>query len=128
MNYAGFWRRFVAFFIDTVIVGIVNFVFQQFFYALKIGWLGILASLVVSIGYYVFYQQNIGQTIGKKTMKIKVIDAQGQTPSKVTFFLREIIGKFISGILFGIGYLWMLWDPKKQTLHDKIASTYVIRL
>lgn len=42
------------------------------------------------------------------------------------FFLREIIGKFLSAIILGIGYLMVIWNPKKQALHDKIAKTYVV--
>ncbi|HCB22768.1 TPA: RDD family protein, partial [Candidatus Daviesbacteria bacterium] len=45
-----------------------------------------------------------------------------------TFALREILGKLASGLILGIGYLMVAWDSKKQGLHDKIASTYVVRV
>ena len=41
---------------------------------------------------------------------------------------REILGKFVSSILLGIGYLMVAFDNQKQGLHDKIADTYVIKL
>ncbi len=41
---------------------------------------------------------------------------------------REILGKFVSSILLGIGYLMVAFDSQKQGLHDKIADTYVIKL
>ena len=61
-------------------------------------------------------------------MGIRVVDAQGKTPNMLTFFLREVVGKLVSGIILGIGYLIVLWDGRKQALHDKIASTYVVRV
>jgi uncharacterized RDD family membrane protein YckC len=30
-------------------------------------------------------------------------------------------------LVFCLGFLWMLWDPNKQTWHDKVAQTYVVR-
>jgi uncharacterized RDD family membrane protein YckC len=40
--------------------------------------------------------------------------------------LRESFGKTLSGIFFGLGYLWALWDRDSQAWHDKIAGTLVI--
>jgi uncharacterized RDD family membrane protein YckC len=128
-RYAGFWIRFVAVLIDGILLGIVNYILGRLFglilgenstpVASLLGW-------VISIGYYVVYQQKYQQTIGKKAMKIKVVTYDGKTPTMFTFFLREIIGKLISAIILFIGYLMVLWDAKKQALHDKIASTYVV--
>jgi uncharacterized RDD family membrane protein YckC len=42
--------------------------------------------------------------------------------------LREVVGKFLSGILLGIGYLMVAFDSKKQGLHDRLANTFVIKL
>jgi uncharacterized RDD family membrane protein YckC len=36
--------------------------------------------------------------------------------------------KLVSGVALGLGYLWMLWDPNKQTWHDKVAKTYVVKV
>lgn len=130
MNYASFWQRFAAVFIDGIIFGIINWLLSTFL-TQALGNAGSLMgsgmSLIAMILYYVVYQAQAGQTLGKKALGIKVVDEQGKTPSVVTFFLREIIGKLVSGIILGIGYLMMLWDGRKQTLHDKIAGTFVIR-
>ena len=40
-------------------------------------------------------------------------------------FLRYI-GRILSTIPFLLGYFWMLWDPQKQTWHDKIANSVVV--
>ncbi|KKQ59381.1 MAG: RDD domain protein, partial [Candidatus Daviesbacteria bacterium GW2011_GWA2_38_17] len=98
------------------------------FAVIKLAVVGSLAQLVLAIGYYVWFQSRTGQTLGKKVMKIKVVNATGATPSLGTFALREILGKLASGLILGIGYLMVAWDSKKQGLHDKIASTYVVRV
>jgi len=40
--------------------------------------------------------------------------------------VRETIGKLISGLVFSLGYLWLLWDKDRQTWHDKLVSTVVM--
>jgi uncharacterized RDD family membrane protein YckC len=39
----------------------------------------------------------------------------------------RFFGKYVSAIILLIGYLMMLWDDKKQTLHDKMAGTLVVK-
>ena len=45
-----------------------------------------------------------------------------------TTLLREIIGKIISSIIILLGYIWILFDGQRQGWHDKIASTYVVKV
>ncbi len=134
-RYAGFWIRVAATFIDVILLIIVYFIIG----ALISGLLGVilgdesniigvftyLFAILLDIGYFVVYQQKYGQTIGKKALKIKVVTLEGKTPTMFAFFLREIIGKNLSAVILYIGYLMILWDAKKQGLHDKIANTYV---
>src|SRR5690606_15441256 len=44
----------------------------------------------------------------------------------LTMLFREWIGKWISGLIFGLGFLWILFDRDNQGWHAKIASTYVV--
>jgi len=128
-RYAGFWIRFVAVLIDGILLGLINWVIGlllQNTLGDAAANIALVISIGISIGYYVVYQEKQGQTIGKKAMKIKVVTYDGKTPTMFTFFLREIIGKFISAVILLIGYFMVIWDPKKQALHDKIANTYVV--
>ncbi len=123
---AGFWRRFGAAAIDTVItfafamVGIVE--------QLGIYMVGALPWLVVVWAYYVILTGIRGQTFGKMALGIKVVDVNGNIPGLGRAALREIVGKIISTLVFWLGFLWTIWDPNKQGWHDKLASTYVIRV
>ena len=87
-----------------------------------------LFGAVLSISYAVFFTGYCGQTPGKMALRIKVIRTDGSPVSYGRAVLREVLGKFISSILLGIGYLMVAFDNRKQGLHDKIADTYVIKL
>ncbi len=140
---AGFFTRLLASIIDSILLGIVQFVVGLVFTFGPMAFLRgqnvallmflplvqFLLQIMMTVYYYGIYQHNTGQTIGKKAMGIKVVDAvTGQTPSVGKFLLRDILGKIISAFTFLIGYLMVLWDPKKQALHDKVAGTVVIKV
>ena len=60
-------------------------------------------------------------------MGLKVIDETGSNIGYGKSFLREIVGKIVSGLVFNLGYVWVAFDDKKQGWHDKIAGTYVVK-
>jgi len=139
-HFAGFWIRWVAYLIDTMILGAV-----QFAIALALGLaggaltdngngeltmalIGGLCGMVVGLTYAVFFTGYNGQTPGKMALRIQVIRSDGTPMTYGRAFLREVVGKFASGIILGIGYLMAGFDRQKQGLHDKIAGTYVIKL
>ncbi len=135
---AGFWMRVVATFIDAFIVFILQFLLGTLLAVVGVasqsGSAGDLATLVelfgfaVSCAYYVFFTGYCGQTPGKMVLRIKVIRCDGSSLSYGRAAFREIPAKFISGIIFGIGYLMVAFDDQKQGLHDRMADTYVIKL
>jgi uncharacterized RDD family membrane protein YckC len=65
-----------------------------------------------------------GATIGKRLMKVKVLDAQGQPLGFGKAFLRELVKQALGGFCF-ILLLWPLWDEQKQGLQDKMLGTHV---
>ncbi len=139
-SYAGFWVRVLAYLIDSVLLITVQTALTLLI-NLTIGMLGIategdpaintiiwLFGAVLSISYAVFFTGYCGQTPGKMALRIKVIRTDGSPINYGRAALREVLGKFISSILLGIGYLMVAFDNRKQGLHDKIADTYVIKL
>lgn len=139
---AGFWTRAVASLLDSLLLGLVQFVFSLIL-GLTAGtmlsgmephgeaFIGLMATLfgaLVGLTYSVFFTGYCGQTPGKMALRIKVIRTTGEEISYGRAFVREVPGKFLSGILLGIGYLMAAFDDQKQGLHDRIADTYVIKL
>lgn len=142
-NYASFGRRFAAVFIDGLIVGVINMLVSSltggltptqtyssgYGYNAPVLGLSFFLNIVIGWGYFIYFIGSRGQTPGKMVMGIKVVNmGTNKNPDYLHAFLREIVGKFISGLFLAIGYLWMLWDKDKQTWHDKIAKTQVVRV
>lgn len=130
-EYMGFWIRFVAAIIDSVILGGVNFLLfipnfvlsdSQFFPPLR--FLGFFLPWL----YFWLFTGLRGQTPGKMLLGIKVVNAQGEKPGLGIAALREILGKFISSVVFCLGYLWIAIDQEKRGWHDSIASTHVVKV
>jgi uncharacterized RDD family membrane protein YckC len=139
---AGFWVRVVAAVTDGILVVLV----QGLFVLLLGGAIFLLtgsidaeenslvaavvtfAGMLVGVAYYVFFTGYCGQTPGKMAIRVKVIRSDGSDIGYRHAFLREIPGKFLSGILLGIGYWMVALDPQKQGLHDKIADTLVVKI
>ncbi|HZK74876.1 MAG TPA: RDD family protein, partial [Clostridia bacterium] len=89
-----------------------------------------LINLVLIIGYFAYFLSSRGQTIGMMPFGFKVRDkATGQYPSLGKAALRGFIWwlevAFTICIIGAIGWLWQLWDPQKQAIHDKVAGTIV---
>jgi uncharacterized RDD family membrane protein YckC len=129
-TYAGAGSRFLAFLVDVIILSVVGGLLGVVFgLGMKTSNPGpsALLNVAIQVLYFVVYQGQSGQTLGKRALGIRVVTLEGTKPSYGTFFLREIIGKLVSGIILFIGYLMILWDGKKQGLHDKIASTVVVK-
>lgn len=81
-----------------------------------------------AFGLYQLYRQGTtGQTIGKKVVGIRVIrEADGRYTGFGMAFARSL-AHILDAMACYIGFLWPLWDEKKQTFADKICSTVVVR-
>ena len=125
---AGFWIRFLAIFIDGIILGIVSAAIGAVLNLNLNGRSG-MNVLLGLIYYVVFWSKSSpwpGQTIGSKLLNIRVVKTDG-SDLEITQSLIRYVGFFISAICLLIGLIWAAFDPNKQGWHDKIAGTYVIK-
>ena len=95
---------------------------------------GIMFILTLIIGYLIWFiiVARHGQTPGKQLAKIYCIDASGNAIHFWRMVWREFVAQYLlallTGSIFGwLDYLWSLWDKDKQTLHDKMAGTWVVK-
>lgn len=150
---AGFWIRFGGWILDGILYGLA---FVPFFSAAIVlfavgvddcntvgdeivcngeedvgpivGGVGVLfVGFVVIALLYLRGLARSGQTWGRRIVGIKVVRTDnGQAPGWGKAIGRTLFS-YISAWVFYLGYLWMLWDDQKQTWHDKVAGTYVVR-
>lgn len=152
--YAGFWIRFLAAVIDTIIVGVplvVVFVavegsaLSAFFtclnhavtagvttnicqseYPTSVGYFELI-GLAAELLYFVILWSQLGGTLGQRMLGLHVVDAATGRNIGIGRALGRFVGYVISSIPFDIGLIWAGFDPRKQGWHDKIASTFVVR-
>lgn len=151
----GFWRRIGALLIDSIILGIFGYVLGIFLEDVFVslgGW-GKLIGFIISITYFGVMNSHIfnGQTIGKKILKIKVVDALNSTISlpksllrysflaipfslngaqianeAVLSYLMYPLSIIVFGGLFSISYLYVFNRKTRQSLHDLVVGSFVV--
>jgi uncharacterized RDD family membrane protein YckC len=84
-----------------------------------------LVGSAVQLAYH-WVCNSIGWSAGKRVMGLRLVTAQGLPPGAVRGFVRTAVS-LVSQFLW-IGYVWAAWDARRQTWHDKVAGTYVVRL
>jgi uncharacterized RDD family membrane protein YckC len=151
-HYAGFASRLMAFILDSMVISgivvsltwfirstmtmlqvenLIQRLSNYFPYLLQIydtltsPWMNGVYTFFVIVSYYIFFWTVAGQTIGKGVMGIKIVPQRGGKMS-VTRSILRYIGYFISGLPFGLGFLWILVDIRRYAWHDKISKTCVV--
>lgn len=132
---AGFWIRVAALILDLTTFMIWSSAFRTYYsrFFPEVAFFGrINLTTVVMLGafwaYLVVATKMAGGTLGKKLLRIEVLDANsGARVDWATAFFREVVGRTIVGATFFLGYLWAGIDRRKQGWHDKIADTVAVR-
>jgi uncharacterized RDD family membrane protein YckC len=128
-TYGGFWIRFLAYFVDGLIL-FVGCVIVGAFAAFAGDAFALLATLVFLFGpilYFAAMQASARQaTYGKALVGLKVADNGGNRISLLRSLGREL-SKIISAIPLMVGFLLAAFTARKQALHDMVASTVVVR-
>lgn len=135
MVYAGFWIRFLAKFVDGIILQIVNFVVRLIFLGTSpdpgkqaaMVWITLGISMLIAASYSIFFVGKFGATPGKMALRLRVVTATG---GKVSYARAagRYFSEFLSSIILMIGYIMAAFDEEKRALHDRICDTRVIRL
>jgi len=95
--------------------------------AVLLGLIGVAATIAVYV-YYFRREGRTGQTWGRSAMGIRLLDASSGLPIGAgRAFGRFLLASYVSGSVCYLGYLWMLWDDRNQTWHDKIMNTVVVK-
>jgi uncharacterized RDD family membrane protein YckC len=147
-EYGGFWLRVVAMLLDGVVLSVVATpivlifvfpplmrmikaiqegsqdppveVFTAIFAVIPLFWL--ISWLYDSLLTCSSWQG----TVGKRVLRLKVIDQAGNRVSFGRATGRSLSRMFLSGIMY-VGYIMVAFTDRKQGLHDMIAATYVVR-
>jgi len=114
---AGFWIRMVALFLDALLVGVLMGFMHHVFHL----------ELVVLAAYGAIMWKLRGATIGGIVFDLQVVRLDGRPVDWETAIVRAL-GCFVSLVVAGLGFFWIAFDDGKQSWHDKIAGTVVVRV
>jgi uncharacterized RDD family membrane protein YckC len=150
--YASWGRRVAAYLVDVLLSGVASIPL-----AIGYGWLiasvetttyddytttseytggaGPIVLMVIglapAIGFWVWNicirQGRTGYSLGKSNLGIRLVkESTGQPMGAGLSFVRQL-AHYVDGLVCYLGYLWPLWDAKRQTFADKIMSVVVIK-
>ncbi|WP_221032247.1 RDD family protein [Actomonas aquatica] len=118
---AGFWARLGATLIDIILLAIVlNVIETRFFHATEYFFL--LAGV-----YHVVMWGLKGTTVGGIVLGLKVVRLDDR-PMDWSIAIVRGLGSYISLVVIGLGFAWVAFDPERQSWHDKIAGTTIVRV
>lgn len=136
-KFAGFWIRFFAHFIDSMILlavqSVINLIgmgsmMNTMTDGLSAGYVIVLfVNAVIGVLYFVLMESSEKKaTVGKMAIGIYVVDEKGDRISIGKAFGRYF-SKILSALILCIGFIMIAFTNKNQGLHDRMAGTYVIR-
>ncbi len=139
IEYAGFWRRLLGFSLDMLMISVVTS-------AISLALLGpeyllhvqhgsaLIASdwriaaleqglpAIWAIGFWLMWMA----TPGKLLMDCQIVDANSLGRARTSQLVIRYLAYILSALPLGLGFLWILFDKRKQGWHDKLAGTVVM--
>lgn len=139
-TYAPVWKRFIAYFIDMIIIALLTYLFYSIvkmfsFFAGQLDWADFVSrnwyyfslviwSILVWIYFTVFPITSFSSTFGQLILGLKQIDKTG---NRISYARAN--GKFFASMLskiFYVGYFLVYFNPYKQTFHEMLTDTFVV--
>jgi uncharacterized RDD family membrane protein YckC len=113
---AGFWTRFAARLLDSIIVLVVSY-FVPLYSGLLVGF----------VYYWLMEGLNDGRTVGKLALGVRVANPDGSRITLGAAAAREAMA-IVSGLALLIGFIWAAFDEERRTWHDLVANTRVFKV
>lgn len=132
--YGGFWRRFLAFWIDVILISLLLLPVLSMLgvsdQLLRTGQMGVKDQIIwnfpaiIAGALFIYYRQ---ATPGKMLLGLRVVDAKTLGNPSFAQALGRQLAYLLSSIVLMLGFIWIAFDGRKQGWHDKLAGTVVIR-
>jgi uncharacterized RDD family membrane protein YckC len=134
VTYIGFWKRFAAMWIDTLILTVVIAlivlpIYGRQYPVLHAQGQTALVDTLINVGALIatiVLWRLRGATPGKMLFSAKIVDADTFGPPSTGKLVGRFFAYLVSMLPFFLGFLWIAFDRRKQGWHDKLAGTVVI--
>ncbi len=126
-HYAGFWIRCGARLIDSILISIVQYAILFALPTSSTWGLAITALIYFLIHptYEAYLTVHHRATLGKLALGLRIQRLDG-TPLTWQRVVGRYFAQLLSQMILGIGYLMVIWDDRKQALHDRVCDTVVV--
>ncbi len=129
---ASFGARVISSMIDQVapllvfgVLLLIGYVVNSFVLIVVLAAVGLFGLVAFWLSNSCYEQGLTGQSLGRRVTRTKLVKIDTGTPIG---FGMALLRQFCHAAEFGIGYLWPLWDERRQTFADKIVGTVVVRV
>lgn len=135
-EYVGFWLRFIAFLIDSVaamfVLAVVGTILlgpspeidlENLGDALSRASIESVLTAILFVAFWVYF----ASTPGKMIFDAYIVDEKTLGRASVGKLVARYLCYYLSILVFGLGFIWIAIDGRKQGWHDKIAGTLVIK-
>ena len=134
-EYAGFWTRFFATIIDTVIIIMITLPLTMMVYgdelltktSFLMGPADVVINYVLPFIAVILFWYFKSATPGKMLLKITIVDAEDGGKMSVIQSVWRYFAYIPAMLPLCLGFIWVAWDTKKQGWHDKLAKTLVLK-
>jgi uncharacterized RDD family membrane protein YckC len=136
IDYVGFWPRVGATLLDAIIIGLITapplyLIYGPEYFEMSdqmlAGPADLFISYILPAAAVILFWKYRGATPGKMLLHARIVDARTFGQPSTARLVGRYLAYFISAIPFGLGFIWVAIDRRKQGWHDKIAGTLVIR-
>lgn len=121
-----FSRRLGALLIDWIPLFVLIGMMPDRFLMLRLDEFSGLLRVILGVAYFTLMLSWRGTTLGGLLMGLRVVRLDGRPIDRTVALVRALTA-ILSTLCLGIGWFWASWDPKRQTWHDRLAGTVVIR-
>ena len=134
IKYAGFWARAGASIIDLFVVGVPVHIIVYLEYGedfwlrqgdVDYGSVDVFGYLLAPV-YFIYMWTQARGTIGQQLIGIRIVDETSGSTIGVAQAVGRVIVRYLSAIVCGLGIIWVAFDGRKQSWHDKMAGTIVV--
>ncbi len=97
-----------------------------------VAWKGLFVPSLALLAVFFFVYNTLfhalgGRTLGKRIWGLILVDSSGKSPNLATCALRAMLSLF-SALMFMLGFAWIFFDRRRQSFHDKVTGTFVVKL
>jgi uncharacterized RDD family membrane protein YckC len=135
VQYAGFWVRFAATIIDTILFVLITLPALSFYYgpdywfaeSMVLGMFDVVMNYVFPAVVVFLFWYYKSATPGKMMLGLKVISLGDRQELSVGQIIGRYFGYYLSSLILCVGFIMVAFSDRKQGLHDRLANTTVVK-